>query len=66
MPRILTNEELDRMQDELDKVKYTCKHCGRRAIIPQWETKKLCKWCGNYVFKNDKDEFNYRMKERLK
>ena len=50
--------------NELSKVKYRCR-CGHKVIIPKWVDKQLCDWCGNYVFKSKKDEFEYRMKERL-
>lgn len=53
------------MTDEYDKVKYKCKY-GRRIVIPKWVDKQLCDWCGNYVFKSKKDEFQYRLGEKLK
>ena len=65
MEKILTIKEYERMTEEYDKVKYTCK-CGRRVVIPKWVKKQLCDWCGNYVFKNKKDEFLYRVGEKLK
>ena len=65
MDKILSIEEFSRMTDEYDKVKYTCK-CGHRIVIPKWVDKNICNWCGNYVFKNKKDEFEYRMKQKLR
>lgn len=65
MEHILTDKEYKRMTDEYDKVKYRCK-CGHRVVIKYNETKKICSWCQNYVFKNDQEEFKYRMKERIK
>lgn len=53
------------MTKEYDKVKFLCK-CGHRVIIPSWRDKTLCSWCNNYVFKDKKSEFEYRMKEKLK
>ena len=44
-------------------------YCPKCKHTVEWWTndnKVLCQWCGNYVFKTKKDEFNYRMKERLK
>lgn len=55
----------ERLADELDKVKYTCK-CGHRVIIKDKESKTLCSWCNNYVFKSKKDEDLYRIQEKLK
>lgn len=65
MERLLTIEEYDRMQEEYDKVKYKCK-CGHKVVIPNWVDKQVCGWCGKYVFKNEKDEFKYRMRGLLK
>ena len=65
MKKLLTIKEFSKMQDEYDKVKYRCA-CGHRVVIPNWVDKNVCDWCGNYVFKNKKDEFKYRLKEKLK
>ena len=65
MGKTLTVKEYSNMTKEYDKVKYTCE-CGHRVVIPKWVDKNLCRWCGRYVFKNKKDEFEYRMKEKLK
>lgn len=66
MEKLLTEKEFKRMTEEYDKVKYPCKHCGHRVVIPKWVEKQLCGWCGHWVFKNSKDEFKFRMKERMK
>lgn len=58
------NEQYKRLAEEYDKVKYRCR-CGHRVIIPNKIDKNICSWCGNYVFKNKKDEFEYRIKEKL-
>ena len=42
-----------------------CK-CGKTVEFWHGESKVLCTWCGNYVFKNDKEEFNYKMKGILR
>ena len=53
------------MANELEKVKYRCK-CGHRSIIPYNEEKVVCTFCGNYVFKNKKDEDIYRIREKMR
>ena len=53
------------MSNMYDTGKYICK-CGHRVIIPFDKDKKLCRWCGRYVFKNKKDEFVYKLKEKIK
>lgn len=65
MEHLLTKEEYDRMTNELDKVKYECK-CGHKEVITSTEDKKICSWCGHYIFKDKKVEFKYRVKERIK
>lgn len=63
--KMLTNEEFKKMTQEYSKVKYTCK-CSHRVIISNQVDKVICSHCGNYVFKNKKDEFIFRMKEKMK
>lgn len=65
MEKLLTKKEFKRMTEEYSKVKYTCK-CGHRVIIPKWIDKQICGWCGQYVFKSKKDEFEFRMQEQMK
>lgn len=66
MEKLLSEKEFSRMSNELDKVKYKCSYCGRRAIIPKCIDKVVCDWCGHYVFKNKKDEDIYRIREKMK
>lgn len=66
MKKILSIKEHETMSKNYDKVKYTCKRCGHRVIIPNWVEKNVCDYCGYYVFKNDKDEFKFRLKEKMK
>ena len=44
---------------------YICK-CGHRMLISHDMDKRLCKWCGVYVFKDEKEEFKYRFLEKQK
>lgn len=50
---------------QIKKIQHKCK-CGHTVTIPEFVEKQLCGFCGNYVFKNKKDEFSYRIKERLR
>lgn len=56
--------EIIKYGDAINKFKYNCK-CGRKVVMPNNVDKKICSWCGNYVFKNKRQEFKYRIKERL-
>ena len=62
---ILNDEEYERLSREYEKVRYKCK-CGHSVIIPAWVDKQLCNWCGNYVYKDKKDEFKCKLKEMSK
>lgn len=66
MHKTLTIKEYKRMSEEYDKVKYRCKNCGHRVVIPYNVDKMICQWCHNYVFKSKQDEDLYRIKEKLR
>ena len=40
-----------------------CKHCGHTVFLGKLKF-KICSWCGYYVFKNKKIEFNFRLGDR--
>jgi NADH pyrophosphatase NudC (nudix superfamily) len=43
-----------------------CK-CGHSVYFTNvHDTKKICSYCGNYCYKNDKAEFKEKMKKLLK
>lgn len=48
----------------LSKGRKKC-NCGHTIMFPSCVDWVLCGWCGNYVFKDKKTEFQYRMKERM-
>lgn len=43
-----------------------CPKCKHTVEFWTNSNKELCTWCGKYVFKTKKDEFEYRMKGILK
>ena len=47
------------------KSKRVCKNCGHTAYNFK-EDRIICSYCGKWIYKNDKIEFRYRMKEGLK
>lgn len=55
----------DFVMTERDNYVY-CPKCNHTVEWWTNDKKVLCQWCGNYVFKTKKDEFNYRMKGLLK
>lgn len=53
--------------EEQRKMKIICPYCKHRVHFYAFENqdKRLCKYCGNYVFKNEKEKFMYRLKENM-
>lgn len=37
-----------------------CDKCGHSIMLGR-NDKKICEWCGKYIFKDKKTEFMYRM-----
>lgn len=56
-------------QEKLDKIladyKVKCKNCGH-VVIMRKNDKKVCNWCGHYIFGDDKEEFKYRLSQKLR
>lgn len=49
---------------ERQSIKRKCKHCGHTQPIHHLLEKVECKWCHNFIFRNEFDEFKYRLKEK--
>lgn len=56
-----TKEEL--IQEAIQENKYKCKCCGTKSYIGPNKNMTLCRVCGKYVFKNERDEFLFRFME---
>ena len=61
----LTNQEIEEWSSVVLKYKIRCK-CGHRVFIDKDKDKVLCQVCRNYVFKDKKSEFEYKIKQQLK
>ena len=57
----------DKMLEERTKYKVYCK-CGHSMVFYPMEhkEKKLCSWCGHYVYKDKKVEFNDKLNRLIK
>lgn len=64
--RLYTVKEYERLTNEYNKIKFKCKHCGRKIVIPAWVDKQICSWCGNYVYRNKQMEFTENIKKLIK
>ena len=62
----MTNKEIEKYHDEVQKAFISCPNCGHKVIIRKKEDKVLCSWCKNYVFKDKKSEFKYKIKQQMK
>ena len=62
---MLSFKEIEILSGERTKNRKLCKNCHHSVLIPPQLDKIICSWCKNYVFKNDKIEFEYRMKEKM-
>lgn len=59
----LTNDEIVKLCNNITNYKITCK-CGHRVFLGTCD-KIICSWCGRYIFKDSKTEFEYRIKEKI-
>ena len=64
--RTKADAEYQRRNDVYAENEYKCKNCGHKVVVTKSSGKNLCSCCNKYVFRNPKDEFEYRMKEKLK
>ena len=61
---LVLNKNDTKMLDEINKATYKCQ-CGHSVLFYYRETKKICSHCGYYCFKDDKERFRYRLKEKI-
>ena len=61
----MTIKEDTRYFTERSKYKIKCK-CGHTETIKPKAKKKLCSWCGNYIYREAKEEFKNALLRRLK
>lgn len=47
------------------KFKVQCK-CGTKTIMPMYVDKLICRGCGNYVYRDKKQEFKDNLLKELK
>lgn len=60
----MTFKEDNRYFQERTNYKVKCK-CGHTMTIRPTNKKKLCSWCGNYVYREAKDEFKNILLKKL-
>lgn len=60
----LTEAEMTRYYDELDKNKFQCKNCGHKEFIYFRSKKKICSWCNHWIYRDKNLEFKENLKKR--
>lgn len=60
----LRSDDKKLLQD-IDGLKRTCK-CGHTVYIENNRRRVLCGWCGNWIYKNDRDEFKDKLMMKIK
>ena len=60
----LTNKEIRLINEDYLKHTHKCK-CGHSVVIMNDTGVAECTWCRNLVFKDNKTEFEYRVKQNL-
>lgn len=58
-------ENPEKYANILTKSRIKC-NCGHSIVIPACVDKVICSWCGNYVFKDKKTEFEYRINQEMR
>lgn len=58
-----TLDEIIKQQESQNDFKVRCK-CGHRVLIVT-KDRMICSWCGKYVYKTPKLEFEYKLKEYM-
>lgn len=54
-----------KMKEDLKRAQNSVKcKCGHTVFLGR-KDKIVCSWCGNYVFKDKKEEFRYRMEQMI-
>lgn len=61
MNNYLSFDDIEKLCDEKAANRIVCKNCGHTMNISNSREKRICTHCGMYVFREDKDEFKYRM-----
>ena len=54
----------EKMLSELDKLKVKC-DCGHIVIMPVYQDKTICSFCGKKITNNTKLHFLYKMRKEI-
>lgn len=57
----LSFDDIEKLHDEKTANRIVCKNCGHTMNISASRDKRICTHCGKYVFREEKEEFKYRL-----
>ena len=60
-----TIEEIEKYRTHIARNSVMCK-CGRKIAIPYCIDKKVCDWCGHYVYRTPELEFKYKLEKEIR
>ena len=60
-----STNETEKYANAMQKQHKYCKNCGHTVTIIYGIDKVECGYCHKYVFKDDKTEFKFRVKEEM-
>lgn len=62
----MKKDDIDKLMNETVKHRYKCK-CGNTVTIYPFEhiERKICDWCGYYVYKDPKEQSKYDFRNKL-
>lgn len=60
-----TYKEDQKISDSIARCKCECDHCGHKEIMVHVD-RKICSWCGHWVYRDAKAKFKYKIKEMMK
>ena len=61
---ILNFKEETKLLDEMMKARTICPRCGHSILLLKRE-RDICNICNHWVYKNEKVEFKYKIRERM-
>lgn len=61
---MLNFREITILSGEQTRSRKLCKVCGHSMLLGK-KDKVICNHCGNYIFKDDVTEFNFRLREKM-
>lgn len=61
---MLSFKDIERLSSERAEARKLCPNCGHSILLGR-KDKRICNYCGHYVFKDEITEFHYRMREKI-